>query len=42
MAEAAKERGRHDEVKDLAEAIIDAQEREIGIMEMHAAGEHHG
>jgi uncharacterized protein (DUF305 family) len=42
MAEAAKERGQHKEVKDLAEAIIDAQEREIGIMEKHASGEHHG
>lgn len=42
MAKAANERGQHDEVKDLAEAIIDTQEREIGIVEMHAAGEHHG
>jgi uncharacterized protein (DUF305 family) len=42
MAEVAKERGQHEEVKDLAEAIIDAQEREIGIMEKHASGEHHG
>lgn len=42
MAEAAKERGQHDEVKDLADAIIDAQEREIGILEVHASGEHHG
>jgi uncharacterized protein (DUF305 family) len=42
MAEAAKERAQHEEVKDLAEAIIDAQEREIGIMEKHASGEHHG
>jgi uncharacterized protein (DUF305 family) len=42
MAEAAQERGQHDEVKDLAGAIIDAQEREIGIMEKHASGEHHG
>jgi hypothetical protein len=29
-------------VKRTAAAIIDAQEREIGIMEKHAAGEHHG
>jgi uncharacterized protein (DUF305 family) len=29
MAEAAKERGQHEEVKDLAQAIIEAQEREI-------------
>jgi uncharacterized protein (DUF305 family) len=42
MAEVAKERGQHDEVKDLAEAIVDAQEREIGILEKHASGEHHG
>jgi uncharacterized protein (DUF305 family) len=42
MAEAAKERGQHDEVKDLADAIIDAQEREIGSLEEHASGEHHG
>jgi uncharacterized protein (DUF305 family) len=42
MAEAAKERGQHEEVKELADAIIEAQEREIGIMEKHASGEHHG
>ena len=32
MAEAAKERGQHDEVTGLADAIIEAQEREIGIL----------
>lgn len=42
MAEAAKERAQHEEVKELAEAIIEAQKREIGIMEEHASGEHHG
>jgi uncharacterized protein (DUF305 family) len=42
MAEAAKERGQHDGVKELAAAIIVAQKREIGIMETHASGEHHG
>jgi uncharacterized protein (DUF305 family) len=42
MAEAAKERGQHDEVKELADAIIAAQEREIEIMRKHASGEHHG
>lgn len=42
MAEAAKERGQHEEVKDLASAIIEAQEREIAIMEKHASGEHQG
>ena len=41
MAEAAKERGQPDDVKELADAIIEAQEREIGIMEEHASGEHH-
>jgi uncharacterized protein (DUF305 family) len=40
MAEAAEERGQHEEVKEVAAAIIEAQEREIGIMEEHAAGEH--
>lgn len=42
MAEAARERGQHDEVKELADAIIEAQEREIGIMEKHASGMEHG
>jgi uncharacterized protein (DUF305 family) len=42
MAEAAEDSGQHDEVKNLAAAIIDAQEREIGIMEKHVSGEHHG
>jgi uncharacterized protein (DUF305 family) len=42
MAEAAQERGQHDEVKELAAAIIEAQEREIATMEKHASGEHHG
>jgi uncharacterized protein (DUF305 family) len=42
MAEVAAERGQHEDVRDLAAAIIEAQEREIGIMEKHAAGEHHG
>jgi uncharacterized protein (DUF305 family) len=42
MAEAAQESAEHEEVKELAAAIIDAQEREIGIMEEHASGEHHG
>jgi uncharacterized protein (DUF305 family) len=42
MAEVAKERGQHDEIKELAEAIIAAQEREIGILEKHASAEHHG
>jgi uncharacterized protein (DUF305 family) len=42
MAEAAKERADHEEIRDLADAIIEAQEREIGIMEKHASGMHHG
>lgn len=41
MAEAANERGQHDEIKDLAGAIIEAQEREIGIMEKHASSMEH-
>jgi len=42
MAEAASERAQHSEIRDLASRIIDAQEREIEIMEKHASGEHHG
>jgi uncharacterized protein (DUF305 family) len=42
MAEAARERAQHEEVKALADAIIDAQAREIEAMEKHASGEHHG
>lgn len=42
MAEVARERGQHDEIKALAEAIIDAQEREIVILKEHASVEQHG
>ncbi len=42
MAEAATERAQHSELRDLAARIIDAQEREIEVMEPHASGEHHG
>jgi uncharacterized protein (DUF305 family) len=42
MAEAAEDRAQHGEIKGLAEAIIEAQEREIEIMEKHTADEHHG
>jgi uncharacterized protein (DUF305 family) len=42
MAEQAAERGQHEEVRDLAAAIIAAQKREIGIMEEHASGMDHG
>jgi uncharacterized protein (DUF305 family) len=42
MAGAAKERAQHEEVKNLAEAIVDAQEREITTMKEHTSPEHHG
>ena len=42
MAELAKERAEHDELKELADAIIEAQKREIDVMGPHASGEHHG
>lgn len=42
MAEVARERGQHDEIKALAEVIIDAQEREIVTLKEHASVEHHG
>lgn len=42
MAEQAAERAQHEEVRDLAGAIIAAQEHEIGIMENHASGMDHG
>jgi uncharacterized protein (DUF305 family) len=42
MAGAAKERAQHEELKQLADAIIEAQQREIDVMEEHAFGEHHG
>jgi len=42
MAEAADQRAQHDEIKGLASRIIDAQEREIAIMEEHVSAEHHG
>ena len=40
MAEVAKERAEHDEVKKLAGDIIAAQQREIDVMEEHAGGAH--
>lgn len=40
MAELAQEKADHDEVKQLADDIIEAQQREIGVMEKHA-GEGH-
>ena len=42
MAEAADQRAQHDEIKGLASRIIEAQEREIAIMEVHVSAEHHG
>ncbi len=42
MAELAQEKADHGEVKDLADAIIEAQQREIGVMEKHAGGGHMG
>jgi uncharacterized protein (DUF305 family) len=42
MAEVAKERTQHEEIKGLADAIIEAQQREIEILKKHAGGEHHG
>ena len=42
MAEVAEDRAQHQETGDLAARIIEAQEREIDILEMHASGEHHG
>jgi uncharacterized protein (DUF305 family) len=41
MSELALEKGQHNEIRDLAEQIIAAQEREIEIMQAHAGGEHH-
>ncbi len=41
MAQLASARGGHDETRQLAEAIIAAQAREIEIMEPHAEGAHH-
>ena len=42
MAEAAQDRGQHAEIKELAGAIIKAQEREIALMKKHASGMDHG
>ena len=42
MAKLADDRAEHDEIKDLAEKIISAQEREIDVMRPHASGMDHG
>jgi uncharacterized protein (DUF305 family) len=40
MASLALDRAEHDEVKDLAQAVIDAQNAEIEVLRPHAEGEH--
>jgi uncharacterized protein (DUF305 family) len=40
MASLALDRAEHDETKELAEAVIDAQEAEIEALRPHAEGEH--
>lgn len=40
MAELGRERGQHEEITKLAGQIIEAQEREIAIMQEHAGGHH--
>ena len=42
MAKLAADNAEHDEIKDLAEAIISAQEREIEVMRPHTSGMDHG
>lgn len=42
MAKLAGDRAEHDQLKDLAKAIISAQEREIKVMSPHASGMNHG
>lgn len=42
MAKLADDRAEHAELKDLARAIITAQEREIEVMSPHASGMNHG
>jgi uncharacterized protein (DUF305 family) len=41
MAKLAQERADHRELQELADAIIEAQEREIAVMRPHASGMHH-
>ena len=38
MAEAAADKAQHQEVRDLAQDIVAAQEREIGVLQEHAGG----
>jgi uncharacterized protein (DUF305 family) len=42
MAEVAQDRAEHEEIETLAAAIIDAQAREVEILEEHATESHHG
>jgi len=42
MAKLAGDNAEHDELKDLAEEIVSAQEREIEVMRAHASGMNHG
>jgi uncharacterized protein (DUF305 family) len=42
MAKLAADNAEHDELKDLAEEIISAQERELEVMRPHAGGMNHG
>ena len=42
IAEVAAEKAQHSEIRALASRIVDAQKREIEIMEEHASGQHHG
>lgn len=42
MANLAEDKAKHEELKDLAKAIVDAQEREIDVMRPHASGMNHG
>ncbi len=42
MAELAKQKAEHGELKELADGIIDAQKREIDVMGPHASGMNHG
>ena len=41
MAKLAQERADHEELKELADAIIEAQEGEISVLRPHASGMHH-
>ena len=42
MAKLAEDRAEHDELKQLADDIVEAQEREIDVMRPHTTGMNHG